>query len=31
MRKNRIDGVIGSGGPLLDLTTSNAGIRLVKM
>ena len=31
MRKNRMDGVIGNGGPLLDLTTSNAGIRLVKM
>ena len=30
-RKNRLDGVIGAGGPLLDLSTSNAGIRLLKM
>ena len=30
-RRNRIDGVIGAGGPLLDLTTSNAAIRLLKM
>ena len=29
--KNRLDGVIGNGGPLLDLSTSNAGIRLTKM
>jgi hypothetical protein len=29
--KNRLDGTIGTGGPLLDLSTSNAGIRLVKM
>lgn len=29
--KNRLDGTIGAGGPLLDLTTSNAGIRLLKM
>ena len=29
--KNRMDGVIGSGGPLLDLSTSNASIRLLKM
>ena len=29
--KNRLDGTIGAGGPLLDLTTSNAGIRLQKM
>ena len=29
--KNRLDGVIGNGGPLLDLSTSNGGIRLVKM
>jgi Putative adhesin len=30
-RKNRLDGVIGNGGPLLDLTTSNASIRLMRM
>ncbi len=29
--KNRLDGVIGNGGPLLDLSTSNASIRLMKM
>jgi len=29
--KNHMDGIIGNGGPLLDLSTSNAGIRLVKM
>jgi DUF4097 and DUF4098 domain-containing protein YvlB len=29
--KNRMDGNIGSGGPLLDLSTSNGAIRLVKM
>ena len=28
--KNRVDGVIGSGGPLLDLETSNGSIRLAK-
>ena len=28
--KGRMDGVIGNGGPLLDLTTSNGGIRLLK-
>lgn len=30
-QKNRLDGVIGNGGPLLDLSTSNASIRLLKM
>jgi hypothetical protein len=29
--KNRMDGSIGTGGPLLDLTTSNGPIRLLKM
>lgn len=29
--KNRMDGSIGNGGPLLDLTTSNGPIRLLKM
>ncbi len=29
--KSRMEGVIGTGGPLLDLTTSNASIRLLKM
>ena len=29
--KNHMDAVIGSGGPLIDLTTSNGGIRLVRM
>ncbi len=29
--KHRMDGVIGTGGPLLDLSTSNASIRLLKM
>jgi DUF4097 and DUF4098 domain-containing protein YvlB len=29
--RSRLDGVIGTGGPLLDLSTSNAGIRLLKM
>jgi DUF4097 and DUF4098 domain-containing protein YvlB len=29
--KHRMDGTIGSGGPLLDLTTSNGSIKLVKM
>ncbi|PWU00599.1 MAG: hypothetical protein C5B51_24875 [Terriglobia bacterium] len=29
--KNNMDGTIGSGGPVLDLSTSNAPIRLLKM
>ncbi len=29
--KHDLDGVIGAGGPLLDLSTSNGGIRLLKM
>ena len=29
--KNHMDGVIGTGGPLLDLNTSNGGIRLARM
>jgi hypothetical protein len=29
--KNRLEGVIGNGGPLIDLTTSNGSIRLLKM
>jgi hypothetical protein len=29
--KHQLDGVIGAGGPLLDLSTSNGGIRLLKM
>ncbi len=29
--KNRMDGVIGSGGPLIDLSTSNGRIRLLRM
>lgn len=29
--KSRLDGAIGAGGPLLDLSTSNAAIRLLKM
>jgi len=29
--KNHMDGAIGTGGPLLDLSTSNGGIRLAKM
>jgi hypothetical protein len=28
--KNRLDGVIGAGGPLIDLSTSNGGIRLLR-
>jgi DUF4097 and DUF4098 domain-containing protein YvlB len=28
--KNRLEGVIGAGGPLLDLSTSNGGIRIVR-
>jgi len=30
-RKSRLEGDIGTGGPLLDLTTSNASIRLLRM
>ncbi len=30
-RKNHLDGVIGNGGPLFDLTTSNASIKLLRM
>ncbi|MBZ5725391.1 MAG: hypothetical protein LAP87_10365 [Acidobacteriia bacterium] len=29
--KNRMDGVIGSGGPMIDLSTSNGRIRLLRM
>lgn len=29
--KNHMDAIIGSGGPLIDLTTSNGGIRLARM
>jgi hypothetical protein len=29
--KNRLEGVIGNGGPLIDLSTSNGSIRLLKM
>jgi hypothetical protein len=29
--KNSMDGTIGNGGPLFDLSTSNAPIRLLKM
>ncbi|MBZ5578070.1 MAG: DUF4097 family beta strand repeat-containing protein [Acidobacteriia bacterium] len=29
--KNHMDGMIGTGGPLFDLSTSNGGIRLLKM
>jgi hypothetical protein len=29
--KNRLEGVIGSGGPMLDLATSNGSIRLLKL
>ncbi len=31
LSKHELDGVIGVGGPLLDLSTSNGGIRLLKM
>ena len=31
LSKNHLEGTIGSGGPLLDLTTSNGSIRLVKI
>jgi DUF4097 and DUF4098 domain-containing protein YvlB len=30
LSRNRLEGMIGSGGPLIDLTTSNGGIRLLK-
>jgi DUF4097 and DUF4098 domain-containing protein YvlB len=30
-RKNRLEGAIGNGGPLIDLSTSNGSIRLLKM
>ena len=30
LSRNRLDGVIGNGGPLIDLTTSNGGIHLLK-
>jgi hypothetical protein len=29
--KNRLEGTIGNGGPLIDLSTSNGSIRLLKM
>jgi hypothetical protein len=29
--KNHLDGVIGSGGPTVELTSSNGTIRLLKM
>jgi hypothetical protein len=28
--RSHLDGVIGAGGPLIDLSTSNAGIRLLR-
>jgi len=31
INKHHLDGVIGSGGPLLDLSTSNGSIRILKM
>jgi len=31
LSKHDLDGVIGAGGPLLDLSTSNGGIRLLRM
>ena len=31
MNKNHMDGLIGNGGPLLDLSTSNGAIRLMRM
>lgn len=31
MRKNWLEGTIGSGGPVFDLTTSNGAIRIVRM
>lgn len=30
LSRNRLDGVIGSGGPLIELTTSNSGINLLR-
>jgi DUF4097 and DUF4098 domain-containing protein YvlB len=30
LSKHRMEGTIGSGGPLLDLSTSNGGIKLVR-
>jgi DUF4097 and DUF4098 domain-containing protein YvlB len=30
-RKNNLDGVIGSGGPIIELTSSNGRIRLEKL
>ena len=30
LSRNRLEGVIGNGGPLIDLTTSNGGIHLLK-
>jgi DUF4097 and DUF4098 domain-containing protein YvlB len=30
LSRNRLEGVIGSGGPLIDLATSNGGIRLLR-
>jgi DUF4097 and DUF4098 domain-containing protein YvlB len=31
VEKNRLDGLIGAGGPLLDLATSNGSIRLLRL
>jgi len=31
LNKNHMDGVMGNGGPLLDLSTSNGGIRILRM
>lgn len=31
IERNRMDGVLGNGGPLLDLSTSNGGIHLARM
>jgi DUF4097 and DUF4098 domain-containing protein YvlB len=31
LSKNRLDGTIGSGGPLLDLSTSNGPIKILKL
>jgi DUF4097 and DUF4098 domain-containing protein YvlB len=31
LSKNQMEGTIGNGGPLIDLSTSNGGIRLLKM
>jgi hypothetical protein len=30
LSKNRLEGTIGNGGPLIDLNTSNGSIRLLK-